>query len=102
MVVERFGLDGVRPRKLEEGRQNLGLTPAPLPPPFRIGGALEAEDLDILAASEGMPLGVQDMSGFARDRGGGMSWAGEGSSLTRPRPWAMARETSRASLPSLL
>jgi hypothetical protein len=53
------------------------LDPPPLPPPFRIEGALEAEDLKVLASSEGMPLGAQDMTGFARDKWSGNAhlWA---------------------------
>ncbi|HZW11103.1 MAG TPA: glycoside hydrolase family 172 protein [Phycisphaerales bacterium] len=53
------------------------LDPAPLPPPFTIEGAVECEDLEILGASEGMPLGEQDMGGFARDKWSGNAhlWA---------------------------
>ncbi len=53
------------------------LDPPPLPPPFAIEGALEAEDLRVLASSEGMPLGKQDMAGFARDKWSGNAhlWA---------------------------
>jgi hypothetical protein len=51
--------------------------PPPLPPPFTIEGALECEDLEVLSASEGMPLGEQDLGGFARDKWSGNAhlWA---------------------------
>lgn len=53
------------------------IDPPPLPPPFRIDGALEAEDLEVVGSSEGMPLGRQDMGGFARDKWSGNAhlWA---------------------------
>jgi hypothetical protein len=38
--------------------------PPPLPPPFKIEGALECEAMEVLAHSEGLPLGIQDMKGF--------------------------------------
>lgn len=53
------------------------IDPPPLPPPFRIEGALECEDLQVSSASEGMPLGEQDLGGFARDKWSGNAhlWA---------------------------
>lgn len=43
----------------------------PLPPPFRIEGAIEIEDLRISAGTPGLAVVKQDMSGFGRDR-----WSG--------------------------
>jgi len=47
------------------------LDPPSLPPPFTIEGAIECEDLQVIAASEGTPVGKQDLAGFARDK-----WSG--------------------------
>lgn len=55
--------------------------PAPLPPPFRIEGALEAEDLEVVGHSEGLTYGAQDMMGFGRDK-----WSGNG------QLWMQGRE----------
>ncbi|MFG0284880.1 MAG: glycoside hydrolase family 172 protein [Phycisphaerales bacterium JB039] len=49
------------------------LTPKPLPPPFAIEGAIEAEKLEITARSRpDLPAGAQDMRGFGRGK-----WSGE-------------------------
>lgn len=61
-----------RPELPEEAARGV-IDPAPLPPPFRIEGALECEDLKVVGASEGMPVGAQDMQGFGRDKWSGNS-----------------------------
>jgi hypothetical protein len=40
--------------------------PAPLPPPYRIEGAIECEEMEILDHSEGMPVGPQKMRGYGK------------------------------------
>jgi hypothetical protein len=42
--------------------------PPPLPPPFRIGGAVECEGAKIAARTEGLEAVAQDMRGFARGK----------------------------------
>lgn len=46
--------------------------PPPLPPPFRIEGAVECEKLRVAAKSEGLTVVPQDMRGFAARK-----WSGE-------------------------
>jgi hypothetical protein len=61
------------------------IDPAPLPPPFRIEGALECEGLEVVSSSEGMTVGAQDMGGFARDK-----WSGNS------HLWCQAREAGKS------
>lgn len=56
-----------RPPQPDEAARGV-LDAPPLPPPFAIEGALECEELEVVAASGGMPLGTQNLSGFARDK----------------------------------
>ncbi|MBK7405189.1 MAG: DUF2961 domain-containing protein [Phycisphaerales bacterium] len=59
-----------RPAQPEEAAKGV-VDPAPLPPPFRIPGAVEAEELEVVGHSEGLAYGPQDMMGFGRDK-----WSG--------------------------
>lgn len=54
--------------------------PPPLPPPFRIDGALECEDLAVVARSRDLPAEKQDMRPFARGQ-----WSGEAHLWVRGR-----------------
>jgi hypothetical protein len=40
--------------------------PPPLPPPYKIEGALECEDMEITAQTEGIPIERQYMKGYGR------------------------------------
>ena len=60
-----------RPALPEEARKPIP-QPPPLPPPFRIEGAIECEALKVVGRSEDLPVVVQDMRGF-----GAGKWSGE-------------------------
>lgn len=47
--------------------------PPPLPPPFRIEGAIECEEMKVAGKSDGLTVVPQDMRGFAA-----RAWSGEG------------------------
>ncbi len=46
--------------------------PPPLPPPFKVSGAVECEDVHVVAQSPDLKSTAQDMRGFARGK-----WSGE-------------------------
>ncbi len=60
-----------RPAQPEEAMRG-ALDPPPLPPPFKIAGAIECESLKVGAHTDKLPIGPQEMSGFGRE-----TWSGD-------------------------
>ncbi len=65
------GVTTNRPAQPEEAAKPIP-QPPPLPPPFKIEGAVECEGLGIAARSPETPAGAQDMKGFGRE-----TWSGD-------------------------